>query len=228
MTLQLAGLAAGYSDTAVLRDIDLTVPVGCVVALLGPNGAGKTTLLRVASGQLSPTAGCIRFQGDDIARTSPEARARMGICLIPEGRGIFPSLTVREHLRLYGDPDRAHLALEAFPKLRTRLQQPVGTMSGGEQQMVALSRALIAPAEMVLLDEVSMGLAPKIVDEVFQFLDVLRRAGRSLLVVEQYVAKALAFADYVYLLNRGRISFAGEAAEVDGDALFSEYVGAHG
>jgi branched-chain amino acid transport system ATP-binding protein len=226
MNLRLTGISAGYGDATVLRDVDLTVPAGRVVALLGPNGAGKTTLLRVASGQLRPSAGTVHLAGRDVTAEPPEARAKAGLCLIPEGRGIFPRLTVVEHLQLDGHPSRFDLAYDAFPKLASRRSQAVGTMSGGEQQMVALSRALVSDADVVLLDEVSMGLAPKIVDEVFQFLEVLRSAGRSLLLVEQYVAKALALADYVFLLNRGRITFAGEPAEVDGDALFAEYVGA--
>jgi branched-chain amino acid transport system ATP-binding protein len=225
MSLVFDAVSAGYGDSLVLRDVDLVVPSGRVVALLGPNGAGKTTLLRVAAGQVSCRKGRLLLMGDDVTDWPSDRRARRGLCLVPEGRGIFPTLTVGEHLRLYGGLDASARAVDAFPKLRDRLDQTVGTMSGGEQQMVALARAYVTDAPFVLLDEVSMGLAPNLVDEVFEFIRQLATSGRSLLLVEQYITKALAVADYVYLLNRGRVSFAGEPAEVDNDALFSEYVG---
>jgi branched-chain amino acid transport system ATP-binding protein len=225
MSLIFDAVSAGYGDSLVLRDVDLVVPSGRVVALLGPNGAGKTTLLRVAAGQVSCRKGRLLLMGDDVTDWPSDRRARRGLCLVPEGRGIFPTLTVGEHLRLYSGRDASARAVDAFPKLRDRLDQTVGTMSGGEQQMVALARAYVTDAPFVLLDEVSMGLAPNLVDEVFEFIRQLATSGRSLLLVEQYITKALAVADYVYLLNRGRVSFAGEPAEVDNDALFSEYVG---
>jgi branched-chain amino acid transport system ATP-binding protein len=225
VSLVFDDVTAGYGDSLVLRDVELVVPSGRVVALLGPNGAGKTTLLRAAAGQVSIRRGRLLLMGDDITDWPAERRARRGLCLVPEGRGIFPTLTVDEHLRLYGGRDAGARAVDAFPKLRDRLGQVVGTMSGGEQQMVALARAYVTDAPFVLLDEVSMGLAPNLVDEVFEFIKQLAISGRSLLLVEQYITKALAVADYVYLLNRGRVSFAGEPAEVDNDALFSEYVG---
>jgi branched-chain amino acid transport system ATP-binding protein len=225
MSLALENVSAGYGDSLVLRNIELVVPAGRVVALLGPNGAGKTTVLNDVAGLLSTARGRVVFDGDDITRWRPEDRARRGLCLIPEGRGVFRSLTVAEHLRLYGGSDAAERAAEAFPRLRERMNQTVGTMSGGEQQMVALARAYITDASYVLLDEVSMGLAPNLVDEVFGFISQLAASGRALLLVEQYITKALAVADYVYLLNRGRVTFAGEPAEVDNDGLFSQYVG---
>jgi branched-chain amino acid transport system ATP-binding protein len=154
------------------------------------------------------------------------------VCHVPEGRGIFRSLTVRENLITFRPPggeDRAFdLAAEAFPRLGQRMSQVAGTMSGGEQQMLALARAYVQDPRFVLLDEVSMGLAPKIVDEVFEFLELLAKRGSALLLVEQYVARALGVADYVYLLNKGEIVFAGEPDELDADDLAEQYVGSHG
>ena len=225
----LEGVTAGYAGTTVLRDVTIGVPPGSVVALLGPNGAGKTTLLRVASGLLRPTSGRVLVDGDDMTGATPHALCARGICHVPEGRGIFPSLTVRDNLVLLSrkgtEKESLELAVDAFPRLGQRLAQLAGTMSGGEQQMLALARTYVQHPRVALLDEVSMGLAPTIVDEIFSFLDLLAKQGSSLLLVEQYVTRALAAADYVFLLNRGRVVFAGEAGEVDVDALAAEYVG---
>jgi len=228
--LELNSVVAGYAGTTVLRGVDLVVPDGAVVALLGANGAGKTTLLRVASGLLHPTEGRLILDGADVTRCRPYELVRRGICHVPEGRGIFPSMTVRENLILQSVKGEEEPALEravsAFPRLGERLAQTAGTMSGGEQQMLALARTYVQHPKLVLLDEVSMGLAPKIVDEIFDFLGLLRAQGASLLLVEQYVTRALAIADYVYLLNRGEVSFAGEPGELEGEDVFSQYVGA--
>jgi branched-chain amino acid transport system ATP-binding protein len=228
--LTLDGITAGYGKTVVLRDVQLSVPPGRVVALLGANGAGKTTLLRVASGLLAPRNGRLLIDGRDHTGAAPEALQALGICHVPEGRGVFPSLTVRENLRLFCSPateaQGVERAVEAFPRLGERLDQAAGTMSGGEQQMLALARAYIGRPRFVLLDEVSMGLAPKIVDEIFEFLGRLAADGVALLLVEQYVTKALALADHVYTLARGRITFAGEPAELAGDDVFARYLGA--
>ncbi len=228
--LTLRNLYAGYGGTTVLRNVNLSVPEGSCVALLGPNGAGKTTLLRVASGLLHCTAGSMLIDDDDVSRCSPNQLVRRGICHVPEGRGIFPTLTVRENLLLQsekGDEGAAlDRAVQAFPRLGERMRQLAGTMSGGEQQMLALARTYVQHPKIVLLDEVSMGLAPKIVDEIFEFLTMLRAQGVSLLLVEQYVMRALAVADYVYLLNRGEIAFSGEPSELAGEDVFVQYVGA--
>ncbi len=225
----LEGITAGYAGTTVLRDVTVAVPPGSVVALLGPNGAGKTTLLRVASGLLRPSSGRVTVDGVDMTGATPHALCAKGICHVPEGRGIFPSLTVRDNLVLLSkrgtERESLERAIEVFPRLGERLPQLAGTMSGGEQQMLALARTYMQKPRIVLLDEVSMGLAPTIVDEIFTFLDLIAREGSSLLLVEQYVTRALAAADYVFLLNRGRVVFAGEAGEVDVDALAAEYVG---
>jgi branched-chain amino acid transport system ATP-binding protein len=227
--LLLEDITAGYGDTTVLRNVHIAIPDSCVVALLGPNGAGKTTLLRTASGLLPVFGGRLLLDGSDVTGSRPHALRAMGVAHIPEGRSIFPSLTVRENLRLFSPPREETLGLEravdAFPKLGQRLRQVAGTMSGGEQQMLALSRAYVTQPRVVLLDEVSMGLAPKLVDEIFGFLARLVAEGSSLLLVEQYVAKALEIADYVCFLDRGRMSFAGETAEIRDSDLFATYVG---
>jgi branched-chain amino acid transport system ATP-binding protein len=229
-SFSLEGITAGYGEVTVLRDVSLTVPARSVVALLGANGAGKTTLLRVASGLLRPTAGRLQLGEADVTGWPPERLAQGGICHVPEGRGIFPSLTVQENLVLQSTPGQEKSAInraaDAFPILRDRLGQLAGTLSGGQQQMLALARAYVTEPRIVLLDEVSMGLAPAIVDELFEFLGRLARSGAALLLVEQYVTRALALADYVYLLDRGTISFVGEPEELDDEEVFRSYLGA--
>jgi branched-chain amino acid transport system ATP-binding protein len=228
--LVVGNVTAGYGRSTVLRDVTLTVPAGSVVALLGPNGAGKTTLLRVAAGLLRPTSGSVAVGGADVTRRTPHERARAGLCLVPEGRGIFPHLTVRENLVLgippwRGDGDLSP-ALDAFPALRIRLRQAAGTMSGGQQQMLALARCYLANPTVVLLDEVSMGLAPRIIDEIFESLRGLVGAGVSLLLVEQYVGRALDLADQVYLLSRGSVTFSGPSADLDEAQIMRGYLSA--
>ena len=228
--LELRNICAGYGTGRVLENVNLSVPDGAVVALLGPNGAGKTTLLKVMSGLLRPTSGNVLLDGVDVTGASPFELARAGVCHVPEGRGIFPTLSVADNLRLQAprsvDRRAVELAAAVFPRLEQRRNQLAGTMSGGEQQMLALSRAYVAEPATVLLDEVSMGLAPLIVDEIFRYLRRLASEGISLLVVEQYVARALELADYVYILNRGRIRFAGEPAEVGDQTVLESYLGA--
>jgi branched-chain amino acid transport system ATP-binding protein len=227
--LLLRDITAGYGDTTVLRNVTLQVPSGSVVALLGANGAGKTTLLRVASGLLRPSAGRIEIDGDDVTAAPAHRLVERGLCHVPEGRGIFRSLTVRENLLLQSPPGRERAAIDraagVFPTLGQRLEQVAGTLSGGEQQMLALARSYVQEPRVVLLDEVSMGLAPKIVDEIFAFLDTLAREGSSLLLVEQYVTRALAVADYVYVLSKGEVSFVGEPSELAADDVFNAYAG---
>jgi branched-chain amino acid transport system ATP-binding protein len=226
----LENVDAGYAGTTVLRNVDLVIPPSSVVALLGANGAGKTTLLRVASGLLRPSSGRLLIDGEDVTRQSPHGLVDHGVCHVPEGRGVFPNLTVRENLTMQARPGKEREAIErgtsAFPKLGQRLAQVAGTMSGGEQQMLALARAYVQSPRFVLLDEVSMGLAPLIVDAIFEFLAVLAAEGASLLLVEQYVSRALEIADYVYLLNRGEVAFCGEPSELEGTDVFQTYVGA--
>ncbi len=226
--LEFDGVTAGYGRSTVLRKVNLAVPKGAVVALLGPNGAGKTTLLKVAVGLIRPTQGSVRLGQDDVTRASPSRRTRSGLCHIPEGRGIFRSLTVRDNLRMQLPPWSKDVnldaALEMFPVLGERLRQIAGTLSGGQQQMLALSRAYLSHPEVVLLDEVSMGLAPKVVDEIFIALKRLAATGVSLLLVEQYVNRALEMCDRVAVLSRGELAFEGRPNDLDEDALRQTYL----
>jgi branched-chain amino acid transport system ATP-binding protein len=226
--LELRGIEAGYGEHTVLRDVSLTVQPGTVVAVLGPNGAGKSTLLRVVSGLLRPSAGTVLLGGEDVTRTRPYARARRGLCHIPEGRGIYPTLTVRENLVLHSPKGGEAVALErataAFPVLGEKLRQPAGQLSGGQQQMLSLVRAYLAGPKLVLVDEASMGLAPVIVDKIFEFLGEIAASGTALLLVEQYVSRALALAGHVYLLNKGGVAFSGKPQDI-ADDLFVHYLG---
>jgi branched-chain amino acid transport system ATP-binding protein len=227
--LELRGITAGYGSHTVLRDVNLVVPDRSVVALLGPNGAGKTTLLRVASGLLRPAAGRILVDGVDATGWPPQRLASAGVCHVPEGRGIFRNLSVRDNIRLQAAPGRDRESVEAvsasFPRLGDRLKQRAGTLSGGEQQMLALSRAYLSGSPTVLLDEVSMGLAPVVIDEIFGYLHGLAAQGAALLLVEQYVARALELADFVYILNKGRVRFVGEASELGEEQILASYLG---
>jgi branched-chain amino acid transport system ATP-binding protein len=226
--LELRGVRAGYGNHNVLKNVSLAVPEGSVVALLGANGAGKTTLLRVASGLIKPAAGSLVIDGEDVTGLRPHRLVERGVCHVPEGRGVFGNLTVRENLRLQSrkvDANTVERVIATFPSLGRRIDHLAGAMSGGEQQMLALARAYVQRPRVALLDEVSMGLAPIVVDEIFAFLRLLAQQGSSMLVVEQYVTRALDIADYVYLLNRGEVRFVGEPAELDGDAIFQEYLG---
>lgn len=226
---ELRNISAGYDAGLVLRNVSLTVPDGAVVALLGPNGAGKTTLLRVACGLLSPSHGQIFLDGQDITSLPAHARSGRGVCHVPEGRGIFRALSVAENLRLQAPAanERAAVGIAArhFPRLGERRRQTAGTLSGGEQQMLALSHAYLSDPSVVLLDELSMGLAPIVVDELFENLHALAAGGASLLLVEQYVSRALALADYVYVLGRGEIQFVGEPHELSSKELRDHYLG---
>lgn len=229
--LELDQINAGYGDHKVLRDVSLWVPQSSVVALLGPNGAGKTTLLRVASGLIKPSGGRLHLDGADLTGQAPHTYARHGVCHVPEGRGIFPNLTVRDNILLQVGGGNLSEAIDrvvsVFPILGEKINQRAGAMSGGQQQMLALTRAYVTTPSYVLLDEVSMGLAPVVVDEIFEFLGRLAESGCALLLVEQYITRALELADYVYLINRGRIEFVGDPAELDSEQLMERYMGAH-
>lgn len=228
----MRGINAGYGSMKALFSVDLRVPEGGVLAVLGPNGAGKTTTLRVASGLLRPSGGSVLFDGSDITRSRPRARARKGICLIPEGRGIFPNLTVRENLLLqtYARPGASRsaveeLAYERFPRLSKRRKQVAGTMSGGEQQMLALSRALTTQPRLLLLDEISMGLAPRLVEELFEVIkDEVARRKVTVVIVEQLAESALSIADQFIVLSRGSVAASGTPAEAK-TVLASAYLG---
>jgi len=230
--LRVVDVTAGYGDTTVLRDVSLTVDKGAVVALLGPNGAGKTTLLKVASGVIAPEQGRV-FRGDqDVTRKGIHQRASRGLCHIPDGHGIFPSLTVKENLILAtprgGEKEGMEKAANAFPILAQRRNQVAGSLSGGQQQMLAVVRAYLRSPDLILIDEVSMGLAPLVVDEIFEFISELSAQGTSMLLVEQYVARVLAIASHVYMLNQGRITLSCSAEEARGRDLFDHYMSSGG
>ncbi|MDQ7909344.1 ABC transporter ATP-binding protein [Phytohabitans sp. ZYX-F-186] len=227
--LELRGVSASYGQTAVLRDVSLRVAPGSVTALIGPNGAGKTTSLRVASGLMRPSSGQILLRGTDVTRRPAARRAKSGLCHVPEGRGVYRNLTVRENLLMQStshDPrETIEIATGVFPRLGERLSQKAGTLSGGEQQMLALSAAYVARPSIVLVDEPSLGLAPIIVDAVFEFLKTLRTNGVALLCVDQYALRTLAIADHAYVLRRGEIVYDGAAAGLVDDNMFEKYVG---
>lgn len=227
--LTLRSVTAGYGESIVLRNVDFSVGAGEVVALLGPNGAGKTTLLRTATGLVKPRTGKVEFRGQDITGSPPHVFVRSGICHLPEGRGIFPSLTVRENLTIQARSREMNDAVaemtELFPTLGGRLRQTAGSLSGGEQQMLALSRAYLTRPRLVLVDEASLGLAPLMVDRIYEVLHELVDRGMSLVVVEQYVQKALELASTVYILNRGEVVHVGSAREIDSDEIYERYLG---
>jgi branched-chain amino acid transport system ATP-binding protein len=217
--LEVMDLRAAYGRIEVLRGVDLTVPKGAVVALLGPNGAGKSTLLKVISGQLAPTSGDIHLAGVHVKNAKPDELARLGLTTIPEGRSVFPNLTVEENLRLMsyaGVPAEKVLetAFSYFPRLHQRRDQLAGTMSGGEQQMLALSRALASDPALLMLDELSMGLAPLIVEELYDTVAQIAETGVSILVVEQFARTALRVSDYAAVMSGGRVVATGEPDEI--------------
>jgi branched-chain amino acid transport system ATP-binding protein len=223
--LDVVGLCAGYADVPVLRGIDLSIPAGSITALIGANGAGKTTLLRTISGIIPAEAGTIRYDGRDIVRMPPQDIVRAGLVQVPEGRRLFPDMTVLENLLVGSSSPAARrkreenlaVVLELFPKVRERRAQLAGTLSGGEQQMVAIARALMASPRLLLLDETSLGLAPIVVDEIFIAVRRLAAQGLTILVVEQNTALALEVADHGYVLEQGRFAIQGPASSLMAD-----------
>ena len=223
-SLALVDVRAGYGRIEILHGMSLQVPAGSVVALLGPNGVGKTTTLRAISGALPLTSGAIRLDGKRIDNKRASAVAARGVVLIPEGRGVFPALSVRENLRVahHSVPkavagpweDWLREITATFPRLGERLEQAAGSLSGGEQQMLAVCRALVGSPSVVMFDELSMGLAPLVVAELFDRVAALRDAGRTIVLVEQYLTYALELADLCYVLAKGRVAWAGEPAEL--------------
>jgi branched-chain amino acid transport system ATP-binding protein len=223
--LSLRDVRAGYGAVEVLHGVDMDIPQGTLTALLGPNGAGKTTLLSVIAGLLPLRGGELLWAGDDGVerdlRTTPaDARARAGMVLIPERRGIFAQLSVKENLEIFaGAGTDQEPAFSAFPVLADRLSQRAGSLSGGEQQMLAMSRALLQHPRLLLLDEISLGLAPRVTRRLFDVVAELARSGTTVVLVEQYLSDALRLAEVVYVLARGDVVFAGEPAELAGRAL---------
>ena len=227
--LELKGVNASYGSTAVLRDVSLTVAPGSVTALIGPNGAGKTTSLRVASGLMRPSSGQVLLHGEDVTKRAAHRRAHGGLCHIPEGRGVYRNLTVKENLTMQAPKESMAESIDqataTFPILGKRLSQKAGTLSGGEQQMLALSAAYLSRPSIVLVDEPSLGLAPIIVDVVFEFLQTLRESDIALLLVDQYALRTLAIADQAYVLRRGEIAYDGDAATLLNGNMFESYIG---
>jgi ABC-type branched-subunit amino acid transport system ATPase component len=228
--LELRSLTAGYDAAAVVRSLDLHVAAGEVVALLGPNGAGKTTTLRAVSGLVRPMSGSICLHGDDLAKRSPAARAKAGIAHVPEGRGVFFGMTVAEHFRLgyRGERLDAAIAYKYFPALAELRDRRAGLLSGGEQQMVALGRALARRPRVMLLDEMSLGLAPVIVERLLPVVSAYaRESGCAVLLVEQHIHIALAVADRGYVLSHGELIIHETASTLRADhqLILSGYLG---
>ena len=235
--LKINRLSAGYGKSDVIRDIDLLIPEGHLVCLIGGNGAGKSTIMRTISGMIRATRGQITLGGQDISSLTSHEIASLGLAHVPEGRRVFASMTVLDNLRLGAyrrkSSDGAavvrdiEMVMEAFPRLRERRAQYAGTLSGGEQQMLAIGRALMAAPRVILLDEPSMGLAPKLVDEVYSMIKLLRAEGRTMLLVEQFANIALGVADMAYVLENGCIVLSGKAGELLRDPRVRQaYVGA--
>ena len=236
--LEVANLSAGYGQIEVLHGLSFEVPKGKVVTLIGSNGAGKTTTMRALSGMIQPRSGSIRLAGREISGLDSHDVARAGLAHSPEGRRVFPTLSVEDNLtlgafpRLTGSRPKGDVAADRerayalFPRLKERRMQLAGTLSGGEQQMLAMGRALMLRPDILLLDEPSMGLAPKLVEEVFRIIRQLKEEQVTMLLVEQFAMAALGVADYAYVLENGRIRFQGPAAELKSDpAVRAAYLG---
>ena len=232
--LEVSGLQVAYGDLTTLWDVSFTVGQGDLVALVGANGAGKTTTLRTISGLLRPRAGSVRFRGTSLAGVSSHRITDLGIAHVPEGRQLFPLMTVEENLLLGSYPSRARRkraenlprVYETFPVLGSRRAQDAGTLSGGEQQMLAIGRALMSDPDLLMLDEPSLGLAPIVVRDVFSVIAQIRSRGVTVLLVEQNVAQALAVADHAYVLENGRITLQGSGKELlEHDGVRRAYLG---
>ncbi len=228
--LELRNVSASYDAISVLHDVNITVHGGEVVALLGPNGAGKSTVLKIASALLRPTQGSIRVANHDLTGAPASELARLGVCTIPEGRGIFPNLSVYENLQMAVKKGLTISVIEErafarFPMLAERRSQLAGTLSGGQQQMLSLARGLATDPVLLMLDEMSMGLAPLVVADLYEQVQTIAAEGVSVLVVEQFARTVLGIADTAVLMSHGRVRFAGNASEVDEATLSGAYLG---
>lgn len=220
--LELSGISTSYGPVPMLRDVSLHVAKGELACLLGPNGAGKSTTFNTICGLIAPDGGQVKIMGHDVAQTGTEKLGALGVGFVPEGRRLFPSLTLRQNLRLGYDASASTVAFEErlkamgeiFPRIRERMGQEAGTLSGGEQAMVALARALIGDPALVVMDEPSLGLSPKLIDEYFEIVAEIHRRGTTVLLIEQNAETALSFADRGYLLVRGKIAATGTSAEL--------------
>ena len=224
--LNVENLRAGYSSVPVLHDVSIEVGAGEFVSIVGPNGAGKTTLFKTLSGTVPAMSGSIRFDGHDLLAVPPHRRPHLGIAHVPEGRQVFPSLSVLENLEMGAYTEAGRRSWKEnlkriypwLPVLAERAAQPAGTLSGGEQQMVAIGRGLASAPKLLMLDEPSMGLAPTVADFIFdRLMDIRRDAGLTILLVEQRVAEALQFADHGYVLETGRVVLAGDSRKLSAD-----------
>jgi branched-chain amino acid transport system ATP-binding protein len=232
--LKLKNISANYGSVEALKDINLEVKQGSIVSLLGTNGAGKSTSLKIISKLLTAKAGVIEFEGEDISKLPPNKVVRKGIIHCPENRQVFPDLTVKENLKIgsYTNKDRLDAkkdmekVLTLFPRLKERMEQRAGTLSGGEQQMLAIGRALMGKPRLLLLDEPSLGLAPLIIREIFEIIKEINEQGTSVLLVEQNANLALSISDYGYVLENGRIALEGEATALkNNDKVKELYLG---
>lgn len=232
--LEIENLKTAYGKIEALKGVSLNVAQGQVTCLLGPNGAGKSTLMLTLSGILKPQAGRVRFMGEDITGKSPAAIVNMGLALVPENRLVFPQLSVRENLLAGAFQRKDHGAIRAdvdrlldrFPRLRERIDQVAGTMSGGEQQMLAVARALMSRPRLLLMDEPSMGLAPKVVAAIFAIINQLHAEGTSIFVVEQNAHMALQVAQHFFLMEQGLVVFSGDSgAMAEDDVIQRAYLG---
>ncbi|MFZ4533916.1 MAG: ABC transporter ATP-binding protein [Alsobacter sp.] len=234
MLLEVAGITTAYQGLVAIADVSVDVAQGEIVVVAGANGAGKSTLLKSIAGQERPRSGTVTFDGKRIDGQPGHAITALGIAYVPENRRLFPRLSVRDNLRLGSYLHRAKADRDApleqvfalFPRLQERLDQLAGTLSGGEQQMLAISRALMTRPRLLMLDEPSQGIMPKLVDEIFEAVVTIRKAGLTILLVEQRLAESLAIADRAFILKTGRVVMAGTAAEIAADpSIRAAYLG---
>ena len=232
--LEVADLVTAYGKIEALRGVSLSVAQGSITCLLGPNGAGKTTLMMTATGLLKPRRGSIRFAGDELAGRAPHDIVARGVALVPENRLVFPTMTVTDNLAAgaYQRRDKVEIAQDVermfarFPRLKERSQQQAGTLSGGEQQMLAVARALMSRPKLLLMDEPSLGLAPLVVEEIFRIVTELNKDGTTIFLVEQNAHMALQVAHHFYLMEQGRVTFSGTPGQVaEDDVIRRAYLG---
>ncbi len=220
--LEVSGIESGYGDVQILWGVSMELKEGCLTSLVGTNGSGKTTLLRTITGLIRANKGTIKFQGKDVTHISPHEKAQMGLVLVPEGRQLFTDMTVLENLEMGATPAHARAdyrknvdwVFELLPRMKERAKQIAGTLSGGEQQMLAIARGLMSKPKVLMFDELSLGLSPLLVMNLFEVIARLKKEGHTMLLVEQNVQMALAVSDYAYVMNTGRIEIEGEAKQV--------------